>query len=269
MKLSEIGMSAHTLPFDARVIAALHLPDPVSEPGRSMAWLEDYVLGNMRVFAEAGIPAVKLQDQTRAPGAASPETIARTAALGRLIRSAHPGIALGIIVQAHDAEAPLAIAEAAGAAFVRLKVYVGASVSAEGVKEGLGVPARAYRERHARGVAIVADVHDRTSLPLGEVGQPQAAGWAEQMGADALVITGASIADTLRRIATLREARVRRPILIGGGVDAGNIEQALGAASGVIVSTALMADASTPHELLRWAPDKCARLMDAVRRLPG
>ncbi len=261
-------MSATTLPFDARVIAALHLPDPVSEPGCSMAWLEDYVLGNMRVFAQAGIPAVKLQDQTRAVGAASLETVARTAALGRLIRNAHPDIALGIIVQAHDAEAPLAIAEAAGASFVRLKVYVGASVSAEGLKEALCVRARAYRERHARHVAILADVHDRTSLPLGEVGQPQAASWAEQMGADALVITGANFPDTLHRIAALRQAKIRRPILIGGGIDAGNVGQALEAASGVIVSTALMRDAATPQDLVRWDADKCARLMDVVGRLP-
>ncbi len=259
-------MSQTSLPFDARVIAALHLPDPVTEPNLPMSFLEDYVLGNARIFAEAGIPAIKLQDQTRAPGSASLETVARTAALGALIRREFPRVALGIIVQAHDAIAPLAIAEAAGASFVRLKVYVGASLSSEGTKEALCVAARAYRQQAAPHVSILADVHDRTSQPLGGVSQPQAAKWAEQMGADALVITGASFPDTLTRIAALREAGVSRPILIGGGVDAGNVAEALDAATGVIVSTALMAQGHGAGARLRWDPARCARLMEFVDR---
>ena len=53
------------------MIAALHLPDLVAAGRRSMAWLEDYVLTNARVFGEAGIPTVKLQDQTRETGPAA------------------------------------------------------------------------------------------------------------------------------------------------------------------------------------------------------
>jgi predicted TIM-barrel enzyme len=258
-------MTQTSLPFDTRVIAALHLPDPVVEPDLPMSFLEDYVLTNARVFVEAGITTVKLQDQTRETGQASVQTVARTAALGALMRREFPQLTLGIIVQAHDAQSPLAIAEAAGAAFVRLKVYVGAMLSSEGTKEALCVDARAYRRQSAPGVAILADIHDRTSRPLGGVSQPDAAKWAEQMGADGLVITGSSFADTLARIDALKQAGVRRPIMIGGGIDEGNIAQALDACAGVIVSSALMVKGEHHGAKLRWDRDKCARLIDVVR----
>ncbi len=80
------------------VIAALHLPDFQRSPRPSVAWLEDYVLTNVRVFAEAGIPWVKLQDATRTAGPASPETLALMASLGRMIRREYPDLGLGIII---------------------------------------------------------------------------------------------------------------------------------------------------------------------------
>jgi predicted TIM-barrel enzyme len=223
------------------VIAALHLPDPVAAGKRSAAWLEDYVLANARVFAEAGVPAVKLQDQTREPGAARVETVARMAALGRMIRAEFPALHLGIILQAHDAEAPIAVAEACGACFVRLKVFVASVVGAEGPKHALAIPARAYRAAlPAPGVAILADVFDRTTVPLAPIEPERAALWAEGLGADGLVLTGADFADSLARIGAARAAGVRVPILPGGGVTEDNVAQALGAAQGVVVSSSLM-----------------------------
>lgn len=259
-------MTPNRLAFDHTVIAALHLPDPVVQPGLSMAYLEDYVLTNAAVFAKAGIPAVKLQDQTRAAGPASLATVARTAALGRLIRREYPELALGIIVQAHDAESPIAIAEACGAGFVRLKVYVGAVMSSEGQKSALCVAARAYRQAAgADGVAILADIHDRTSLPIGGASQPQAAKWAVDMGADGLIITGSDFDDSLARIRALRTAGIKAPVLVGGGVDAGNIGRALAEAAGVVVSTSIMRRDAGPNDPLKWDLDQCRRLMEAAK----
>jgi predicted TIM-barrel enzyme len=256
--------------FDHRVIAALHLPDPVERPGLSRAWLEDYALTNSAIFASSGIPAIKLQDQTRESGPASLETVTRMAALARLIRREFPALGLGVIVQAHDAAAPLAIAAASGADFVRLKVYVGAVMSSEGPKSALCVAARASRASlGADDVAILADIHDRTSAPIGEVSQARAAQWAKQMAADGLVITGDSFDDTLARIAAIRAAAVKGPILIGGGVDAGNVARALEASDGVIVSSSLMLRDRPAGSVAFWDKDACRRLMDAARPPSG
>lgn len=251
------------------VVAALHLPSLRSAQGRSLAYLEDYALTNARVFADAGVPAVMLQDQTREPGGARPETVAVVSTLGRMIRQAFPALRLGIIVQAHDAKAPLAIAHACGASFVRLKVFIAAAMTAEGPKHGLGVAALAAR--HALGredIAILADVFDRTSVPMADIPPARAARWAEQLGANGLVLTGDSFADTLGRIQAARAVGVRRPLLVGGGVTKSNVAEAMQAADGVIVSTSLMLDGADPAALLRWDVEKAQRLMDRVRALP-
>lgn len=252
------------------IIAALHLPQFRSMKGRSVAFLEDYVAANARVFADAGVPAVMLQDQTREPAAAAPATVALMGMLGRVLRQACPALSLGIILGAHDAEAALAVAHACGAQYVRLKVFVAAAMTAEGPKHGLGVAAIAAR--HALGrpdIAILADVFDRTSVPMVDATPAQAAQWAEQLGADGLILTGHTFADSLARITAARAAGVRRPVLIGGGVTEDNVDQALDRADGAIVSTSLMRDASDGSGLVRWDADRTRRLMDRVRVRSG
>lgn len=248
------------------VIAALHLPDFTLSRQRSMAWLEDYVMTNARVFAAAGIPWIKLQDQTRTDGPAAPETLAMMAALGRMIRAEVPQIGLGIIIEAHDPRAAVSVAHAAGAEFVRIKVFVGGAMTAQGPRHGIGPQAIAHRALVQNpGIAILADVHDRTSVPLSTESQPFAAEWAAKTGADGLVITGSTFDDTLDRIAAVRAQGVRRPILIGGSVTEANVAQALAASDGVVVSTALMLKSTAEGDILRWDADLCARFMEAAR----
>ena len=76
-----------------------------------MAWCEDYVLAGVAVFMVACVPADEIQDQTRGTGAASTQTIAGMSALARTGRKAYFDLYLGIVVQAHDAVAPIAIAD--------------------------------------------------------------------------------------------------------------------------------------------------------------
>jgi membrane complex biogenesis BtpA family protein len=243
------------------IIAALHLPD-FRATARPMPELEDYLLTNLRAFADGGVRAVMIQDQTLEAGAATIETVATMSSLVRLARREFPAVALGVIVQAHDAEAPLAIAHAAGASFVRLKVFVGGAMTAGGARDALGV--RAVNARRALGrpdIAILADVHDRTAVPLGDVDLGRACQWAQGLGADALILAGADFGESCARVATARAAGIKRPILIGGGVDSGNVGAALRCADGAIVSTALMrAGAGAP----RWDPELIRRFMDAA-----
>jgi predicted TIM-barrel enzyme len=189
-----------------------------------------------------------------------------TAALGRLIRAELPQLGLGIIVEAHDPAAALSVAHASGADFVRLKVFVGGAMTADGPRHGLGAAAVAHRAALGRpDIAILADVHDRTARPLSDEPQPFAAHWAAKTGADGLIITGSNFADTLSRIAAVRETVPRRPVLIGGGVTEGNVGEALAASDGVIVSSALMRPDAGADDLLQWDADLCRRFMDAAR----
>jgi predicted TIM-barrel enzyme len=247
------------------VIAALQFPPFRGGERLSMSWYEDYLLQNAEVFAAGGIMAIKIQDETRETGAATAQTIARMSALGRVFRQAFPDIALGIIVQAHDAIAPLAIADAVDADFVRLKVFVGASLNAEGLRQALSVEATDYRSLLGRpDIQILADVHDRTSHPLAPVGNETAALWAQSMGADAIVVTGATFADSLQRIGLARAAGVKRPMIIGGSIDALNIAEALSHADHVVVSSSLLRKDAGEKDMVRWDREAVLRLMASV-----
>lgn len=248
------------------IIAALHLPDFALNRDLSAAWYEDYALTNARIFAEAGIPWLKLQDQTKTACLAAPDSVAMMAALARLIRREYPAMGLGIIMEAHDPTAAISVAHASGADFVRLKVFVGGAMTAQGPRTGLGAEAVAHRAALKRSdIAILADVHDRTAIPMSGESQPFAAEWAVKTGADGLVITGSRFDDTLARVAALRNAGVKRPIMIGGGVTDANVAQALDAADGVVVSSALMRRDASAKDLARWDINLCRRFMDAAR----
>lgn len=247
------------------VIAALQFPPFGGPDVMPMSWYEDFLLTNAAAFIEGGIRAIKIQDETRQPGAASARTIARMSALGRIFKKAHPDVALGIIVQAHDAIAPLAIADACGADFVRLKVFVGTSVNAEGTRDALSVQATAYRQDIGRAdLSIMADVHDRTSVALSRVDDATAAGWAQGAGADAIVLTGSSFDDSCAKVKAVRDAGVRRPLYIGGGISARNARDALSVADGVVVSTSLLRQDAEPSDILQWDAGAVRYLMDSL-----
>jgi predicted TIM-barrel enzyme len=249
------------------VIAALQLPPFGSGERRPIAWYEDFLLSNARIFFEGGIRAVKVQDETCEKLAAAPRTVARMAALGRAFRKEFPDMKLGIIVQAHDAISPLAIADAADAHFVRLKIFVGAAVNAAGTHNALSAEAMRYRSDIARpDISIYADVHDHTSMPLAPVAHEKAALWAQSMGADGIIITGSNFDDTIARVGAARAAGVKRPILIGAGVTADNVATALDAADAVVVSTSLRRDGAAYDDFNLWDKNKVLRLMEAAQR---
>ena len=176
-------IETHQQAVDRTIIAALHLPDLAVARHLSLAYLEDYVLANAAVFAKAGVPSLMLQDQTRQNGPAAPSTVALMGALGSLVRRTFPAMDLGIIIQAHDAVAPLAVAHACGASYVRLKIFVGSAMTMEGAKSALAVEARSYRHDLRReDIALFADVFDRTSVPLIDVPPVEAAQAAVRLG---------------------------------------------------------------------------------------
>jgi uncharacterized protein len=248
-----------------KVIAALHLPRHRVGDRMDMPRLEEYALANMALFAQGGMPAVILQDRSFNDSHAHPETMTMMAVLGRLLRFNYPQVELGIIIEAHDPVASLAIAQACGASFVRLKVFVGAMVKAGGTQQACGVQAVDYRNCIGRNdIKILADVHDRTGVPLVDVPLLLAAGWAANVGADALVLTGSTYDESLEFLQSVRASGVTRPLYMGGSVSEQNVQQVLKYANGTIVSSSLKKDGATSGDLLQWDLDKIKRFMDVV-----
>lgn len=151
------------------------------------------------------------------------------------------GVPVGLNMLENDAEAMFAVASAAGADFVRIKIYVGAMVTPFGVETAQAFAAiRARTGWCADEVAILADVHDRTGVPLVPDSLEGDLDAAVRLGAaDALVLTGKTYAQTHDFIAVARRIVGPVPILVGGSVTAENVAEVNAVADGTIVSSSL------------------------------
>jgi uncharacterized protein len=254
--------------FDLKplVIAVVHMPElGIGHKPLSMDWLEDYVVQNLSVFVKGGVSAVILQDETLNSSLARPESIAIMSSLTRVARFEFPNLQLGIIVQAHDPLAPLAIAHAGGATFVRIKVFVGAMLKAEGIQQGCAIAARDYRSMlGCENIQILADVHDRTGYSVTTEPIEVAADWAAHSGADGLILTGYTYEESLKHLITVREAGIQKPLFLGGGADVTNVAEVFKYADGVIVSSALKRKDASPKDLVLWDLEVVKRFMEVA-----
>jgi membrane complex biogenesis BtpA family protein len=256
-----------------KIIAALHLP-PFPGSGhpdaQSLPAIREFALRNTAAAVRAGVRGLYLQDLGDHPVARPiPEHItAGVAAVGAALRAEFPDLYLGICLMGHGAREPLAIAQAIEAQFVRLKVYVGAMIKAEGLLQGCSAEAVQYRRQiGAEDIAIFADVYDRTGEPLGRLPLAEEARQAAVFGrADALVLTGRSFQESLDMVAEVRQAKLSKPVFFGGGVDAANVKTALQAADGAIVSSAFKSISGFTRESMKadWDEGRIKAFMQAA-----
>lgn len=248
------------------IIGAVHLPYyGRNNPSQSVAEIEEYVMANVKVHYENGIDTVYIQDENLNTGPALPETIALTASLAKMVKMEVPGVKLGLIMQAHDGVAPIAAAAAAGADFVRIKVFAGTMCKAEGIRTGVGETAVQYRTMINAPVKILADVHDREGIPMPGVPVDMAIGWASHIGADGLILTGHNYKETMEYLETAEKMELGKPVLVGGSVSEDNIYDILDHCEGAVVSSSLMLDDPVPGSPLRWDAEKIRRFADKVR----
>lgn len=249
------------------VVGLPPLPGSAGYEGASYAEIEARALADAAAYADAGFDALMVQNLGDLPVAATagPETVAWMSALGRAV-AGRVDVPLGVSVLKNDGRGALAIAQAIGAEFVRVKVWVGAMVGAEGLVQGVARDVLAYRRAiGAEDVAIWADVLDRTGVPVGAASLEEVAADAIGFGrADGLVVTGRSRAETLDWLGRVRAVAGGVPVLAGGGVDAGNLERVLAVADGAIVATAAKAGGRLQNPV---DPDAAAALVAAARRV--
>jgi len=237
-----------------------------------MGAMVDFALRNVEKATRAGVSALYIQDLGDLPYAPSiqPHTVAFMSVVGAAIRKEFPDLLLGVCMMNHGAREPLAVAQAIGAQFVRIKVYTGAMVKAEGVLHGCAYEAITYRAQiGAEDIAILADVYDRTGVPLGEIPLVDAARNAGVYSkADGLILTGSSFDNSIKMLKEVRQANLGVPMLMGGGADVQNIAEALEYCDGVIVSSAFKPIGGWTKEsmLAEWDFDRILQFVQAANR---
>ena len=243
------------------------LPGSARYRGAGKAALLDSLQSDARVSAEAGVDGLMIQNLGDLPVGhrVSPAQLAWMTVLATEVAGA-VGLPLGLNFLENDAEAMLAVASAVDLDFVRLKVFVGTMVTPAGLVDGCAHAAQAARGALGRAdIAFFADVHDRTGAPLG--GRPLMADVRDAVDlgqADALVLTGDSVPQSLEFLDQAQRRFPAVPRILGGGSARDNLAASFAVADAIMVSSSLK-DSGDPFG--RFVPANVHAYMDEARRL--
>jgi hypothetical protein len=201
-------------------------------------------LADAQAYERGGAHAIVVEnfgDVPFAKGSVPPETVAAMAVVGLAIRATVKP-PMGFNVLRNDAHAALALCTACGGEFIRVNVHCGAMLTDQGIIEGQAHDTLRLRERLCPGVQILADVHVKHGVALGNWPLEVAARDTLERGlADGLIVSGSAtgIATALDDVKRVRAACPRAKIFLGSGVTAENLRDSLPLVDGVIVGTSL------------------------------
>ena len=238
-----------------------------------MAAVVRLAVADAEALAAGGAGAVMLENFHDVPfhrDRVPPETTAALAVVAAAVRRAVPDLPLGINVLRNDGRAALGVAAAVGAAFVRVNVLAGATVTDQGVIQGEAAVLLRERRRLCPEVAVLADLDVKHGRPLApRPPAEEAADLRHRALADALVVSGEATgapADPAL-VAAVRAAVPEAPLLLGSGVTAANVGNYPGA-DAFIVGTSLQRPG--PDGRGSIDRERVARLVAALRgRGPG
>ena len=253
------------------IIGMVHLPPLPGSPGfdGDRDAIVERARSDAHTLVDGGVDAILLEnfgDTPFYPDRVPPHVVAHMTAIAREIVETVT-VPIGINVLRNDAQAALSIADAVGAAFVRVNVHVGARVTDQGVIEGRAHETLRLRNQLGSAVAILADHRVKHSAPLG-TDPVTMADLVERGRADGIVIsgsgTGAGTPIDDIETATKRRDEIGAdvPVFVGSGVDHETVTETLSVADGVIVGTALKRDGETTGPVDR---DAVERFVEAAR----
>jgi membrane complex biogenesis BtpA family protein len=243
------------------------LPGSSAYSGQPMSEMIEDALSEATILAEGGVDAIMVQNLRDFP-VGHRATAAQVASMARIAAEIRRAVdlPLGLNFLENDVEAMLAVCQATDLDFIRVKVFIGAMVTPSGVVEGAAHEVmRLKNTLRLEDVGVLADVHDRTGIPLGgrelapdlhdavELGRP-----------DGLVLTGGSFKESLEFLALAKQMYPEMPRVLGGSSTVQNLKETFEVADGVIVSTALK---DSKNAFGRFNRTKVREYMDAVRDL--
>jgi membrane complex biogenesis BtpA family protein len=253
------------------VIAMAHLPALPGTPRYDATPGIDGIIGRVRAdvrsLLDGGVDAIMFCNEDDRPYCFHADFEA-VAVLTRVVTELRPTDRPFGVDFLWDPKAPLAVAKATGAAFIR-EVVTGVYESDMGLWEPDA--AALFRYRHqidADGVRIFANITPEFASPLGSRSVAQRAKSAVVSSlVDAILIAG-PMAGAEPDLAALKEAKDAVgdtvPVVLNTGARIDNIQQFLRVADGVIVGSSLKTDGYTWNPV---DPDRVKAFMGAVREI--
>lgn len=253
-----------------RIIAAIHLL-PSRESFRPdfqpLQKIIDHALIHAQIAYEGGVRAFYFQDVNDTPVGpyVAEHTVSHMTTVGQELRRAFPDVALGVCLMQNSGKESIEIAHAIGAQFVRIKVYVGAMLKAEGIVQG--VAHEAIKTRHhlnAQHIKILADVYDRLGEPLAPIPLPDMCRQAVEFGrADGLILTGRTPEQSIRMFDEVKPLKLPVPLILGGGASPQAMKFFVNRADHFIVHAAFIRRGLPPRDgvPVEWDVEKVRELV--------
>jgi membrane complex biogenesis BtpA family protein len=231
------------------VIHSLPLPGSPGYDGQPITEIVDFAVAEAERYRAGGVDGLIVENHGDIPFSKpehlGPETAAGMAVMTDAVRRAS-GLTVGVNVLANGAIQALAVAKAAGAAFIRVNQWANAYVANEGFVEGPAAAATRYRAwLQAREVKIFADVHVKHGAHAitADRSIPELARDVEFFDADVAIATGQRTGDsaTMEELSTIAGGTAL-PVAVGSGVTPENVGDILTVADAVIVASYLKRD---------------------------
>jgi membrane complex biogenesis BtpA family protein len=252
------------------VIHSLPLPGSPGYEGQPMTEIVDFAVAEAERYRAGGVDGLIVENHGDIPFSKpehlGPETAAGMAVMTDAVRRAS-GLTVGVNVLANGAIQALAVAKAAGAAFIRVNQWANAYVANEGFVEGPAAAATRYRAwLQAREVKIFADVHVKHGAHAitADRSIPELARDVEFFDADVAIATGQRTGDsaTMEELSTIADGTAL-PVAVGSGVTPENVGDILTVADAVIVASYLKRDGVWWNPV---DPERLRTFMAAVER---
>lgn len=234
-------MRGRKFPVALAMIQPLPCPGSYRYRGESIDEIIGASLKEVKMLYEYGFDGYIIQNRNDAPvkQTAPPETIAYMTALARECRREYPDMIQGILLN-WDGVASLAVADAAGADFIRVEhTYTGVEVGYAGLMEAQCVDICEFRRRIGSDIPVYADVQEVHYEQVGGKKIVDAAfDTVYNAFADGLFLGGRSTAESIEIVENVRRRLgADIPIFLSSGATGENIGEILKHYDGVSVGT--------------------------------
>jgi uncharacterized protein len=239
--------------------------------GGSFQPILERATADAHAYEKGGASAVIIENFGDTPftaGAVAPETIAAMTRAGAAVRAAIK-LPIGFNVLRNDARSALGLAAACDGQFIRVNVHTGAMLTDQGIIQGNAYETVRVRSHLCPRARILADVHVKHAVPLGNESLENAArdAW-ERGGADALIVSGVGTGLPVLRadVETVRKACPDAPIFIGSGFSAENAADFFPLINGAIVGSSLKKEGRVENPVDSSRVKALVHLMKGARK---
>jgi len=232
------------------IIGMVHVAALAGTPknSKSIKGIVSEALRDAELLAEGGVDAIMIENMHDRPylnRTVGPEIVAAITAVAVELRR-NFDLSMGIQILAGANKAALAVALAAGFDFIRAEGFVFGHLADEGwMNSDAGELLRYRKQIGAEHIKIFTDIKKKHSSHAvsADVSIADTAKAAEFFLSDGVIVTGNATADkpSVEEVKAVKHA-VKIPVIIGSGIDAGNIHEYWDFADAFIVGSSLKTD---------------------------